>query len=451
MEVTIHKPLQQWYYYSEDYWRLDYPPLSGYVSWVFGMLANRIDTSWMKLDASRGIESYESKIYMRSTVVICDLVLFYPAAILFVRQFLKNEGRVKKLTALMILLMQPALILIDHGHFQYNLVMLGFTLLTITMFHINLNVVGGFFFCLALMFKQMALYYSPAIFIYLLAKCYERGPKKGSKLFIMLGITVVATFAIHILPLVSSLNDLKQIFARIFPIARGLYEDKVANFWCAINPFFKLRSMFALQTLLRISLSTTVLAFIPTLCLLFLTRDTVSLIYGLSNCSLSFFLFAFQVHEKSILLPLLPITLLLAKATVEQLWDRKFWKWIVNFAVFSMYPLLKKDGQTIPYFCLLSLWNLLLHETSSSSAISQSRLQNILSWIMKLTYLTAIAIQTLDAVLIPPKRYPDLYVVLNVMLSAGVFGIGWAWGLYAQYIWYCDSKRKTTKNKPKTT
>lgn len=27
-----------------------------------------------------------------------------------------------------------------------------------------------------------------------------------------------------------------------------------------------------------------------------------------------------------------------------------------------------------------------------------------------------------------PARYPDLYVVLNVLVSFGVFGLAWLWG-----------------------
>jgi len=51
MEITIHLPSQQWYKYDLQYWGLDYPPLTAYVSWLCGKvyvgggqptLANRI-------------------------------------------------------------------------------------------------------------------------------------------------------------------------------------------------------------------------------------------------------------------------------------------------------------------------------------------------------------------------------------------------------------------------
>ena len=36
MEITIHLPVQQWYTYDPQYWGLDYPPLTAYVSWLCG-------------------------------------------------------------------------------------------------------------------------------------------------------------------------------------------------------------------------------------------------------------------------------------------------------------------------------------------------------------------------------------------------------------------------------
>lgn len=38
MELTIHLPLRQWYTYDLQYWGLDYPPLTAYVSWFCGIM-----------------------------------------------------------------------------------------------------------------------------------------------------------------------------------------------------------------------------------------------------------------------------------------------------------------------------------------------------------------------------------------------------------------------------
>ena len=42
MEIAIHIPVSQWYTNSTtnpfEHWGLDYPPLSGYLSFVFGKM-----------------------------------------------------------------------------------------------------------------------------------------------------------------------------------------------------------------------------------------------------------------------------------------------------------------------------------------------------------------------------------------------------------------------------
>lgn len=104
---------------------------------------SRINPSWFALDESRGIESPSSKIYMRATVFVLDYIVYIPALYLFSRIWHSTRSKrtqvrspsqvldAQSLTtswknlAFLILLLQPALILIDNGHFQYNSVMLG--------------------------------------------------------------------------------------------------------------------------------------------------------------------------------------------------------------------------------------------------------------------------------------------------------------------------------------
>lgn len=38
MELTLHLPVRQWYWYDLPYWGLDYPPLTAYVSWLCGVV-----------------------------------------------------------------------------------------------------------------------------------------------------------------------------------------------------------------------------------------------------------------------------------------------------------------------------------------------------------------------------------------------------------------------------
>ena len=152
--------------------------------------------------------------------------------------------------AAVLILMQPALLMIDHAHFQFNNVMLGFTLLSIDCFLTKHFVLGSIFFCGSLGFKQMALYYSPAVFSFLLGRCFTE--KHGFVLFIKLGVTVIAVFGLMFSPWLTSLEDIQQVLVRIFPVARGLYEDKVANIWCAINVVVKLRQILSVESTVRL-------------------------------------------------------------------------------------------------------------------------------------------------------------------------------------------------------
>lgn len=161
-----------------------------------------------------------------------------------------------------------------------------------------------------------------------------------SKLFVRLGIVTVGSFILAFLPFLPPFAPVTGILdplSRIFPFARGLFEDKVANFWCASNVIFKWRSWFSQPVLVKLSAALTAVGFLPSVVNLLISgwraMDTVQrpkgdkeevnivstptlpiLPWAMLSSSMSFFLFSFQVHEKTILLPLLPLNLLLSGA-----------------------------------------------------------------------------------------------------------------------------------------
>ena len=157
----------------------------------------------------------------------------------------------------------------------------------------------------------------------------------SGRLFIQLGIVTSATFILLFLPFLPPLAPITNVLdpiTRIFPFNRGLFEDKVANFWCASNVAFKWKNWASPEALIKFSTALTVIGFLPGVAGLFrgsiISRPTSKheaqasptpilplLPYALLNSSMSFFLFSFQVHEKTILLPLLPMTLLLSGAS----------------------------------------------------------------------------------------------------------------------------------------
>ncbi|KZS92278.1 ALG6, ALG8 glycosyltransferase [Sistotremastrum niveocremeum HHB9708] len=493
MEITRHLPISKWYTYDLQYWGLDYPPLTAYHSWLCGLIGSRINPSWFSLDASRGIESPESKVFMRATVLISDLLVYIPAVTMFCNIWHKDRSRRTQHIALLSLLFHPSLILIDSGHFQYNSVMLGLALHAMNLFALGYDFIGAICFVFSLGFKQMALYYAPAIGAYLLGKCLWLRPPFGLNHFTSLAFFTTGAFLTLFLPFLPPFSSLlsTSIFdpiSRVFPFNRGLFEDKVANFWCASDVVFKWRNMRLLGRtgLLRLSTLFTAIGFAPAVYALLMTawnrrqslRDppkttsppstlsvssapTISssnstahppspkiksveiappavlpkqpcatlplLPYALFTSSMSFFLFSFQVHEKSILLPLMPLTLLLSGSTS----DSEVWEWgilVNNVSVFSMYPLLKKDGLGIQYVATTLLWNWLMGSPKRPKSLRHASL-SFVQLLSLISYSTIILIHTLDLFTSPPARYPDLYTVLNVLISTSVFGLSWLWSI----------------------
>lgn len=183
---------------------------------------------------------------MRASALASEFLTYIPAAVIFVRLYGRESSMSKydKAVALAAILLQPGLMLIDHGHFQYNAVMLGFTLMALDCFLTDHIYWGSFFFVLSLGFKQMALYYAPAVFAYLLGLCVW--PRVNIVRLAALGATVVVSFGIVFAPLVvlGGWEQVGQCLYRVFPFSRGLWEDKVANFWCAGNVLVKFRERF---------------------------------------------------------------------------------------------------------------------------------------------------------------------------------------------------------------
>ncbi|EIW59448.1 glucosyltransferase [Trametes versicolor FP-101664 SS1] len=447
MELTIHLPVRQWYTYDLQYWGLDYPPLTAYISWLCGTLGAWIDPSWVALDRSRGIETSSSKVYMRFTVLAFDTFVYVPALLMFAKVWQGTRSARRQELALATLLFQPALILIDFGHFQYNSVMLGFTLLAANFFAAEHDIDGAICFVLSLGFKQMALYYAPAIGSYLLAKCLYLGPAEGSRLFLKLAVVTIVSFVVLFLPFLPPFAPVSAILdpiTRIFPFNRGLFEDKVANFWCASNVVLKWKRWASQDLLVKLSAALTALGFLPAIATLLYSayklqlqsapRDSRAkavqptpllplLPFAMLTSSLSFFLFSFQVHEKTILVPLLPMTLLLSGSSPDEQ-TFELGMLMNNVAVFSMWPLLKRDGLGVQYVALLIIWNKFVGYNPFKVGKK--------SWLQLLSitiYAVCAVLHVAEALFTPPARLPDLFPVLNVLVSTPVFALVWLWSI----------------------
>lgn len=254
-EITINLPISEWYENTTNndlqYWGLDYPPLTAYHSYLCGRIAKYMNETFVSLHSSRGLTDSNHKNFMRNTVLFIDFLIYIPAlyicCLAVYEKLLKNQNFNKniKFVHLAVMVFYPGQILIDNGHFQYNNVSLGFAAFAIASLFYDRELLGSFFFVLSLNYKQMELYHSLPFFFYLLGICFKNDDKKRKynplvKL-LKIGLVVIITFGVIWLPWLKSLEMLQQVLHRIFPFARGVFEDKVSNIWCVINVFYKLK------------------------------------------------------------------------------------------------------------------------------------------------------------------------------------------------------------------
>jgi len=454
MEITQHLPISEWYWFDLQYWGLDYPPLTAFHSYILGKIGTFIYPAWFALNESRGYEEDGIKTFMRLTVVLSDIIFYIPAVVYFTKWVGKhrNQSPVSQYIAAAAILFQPSLMLIDHGHFQYNSVMLGLTIYTIN------NLLDGFYsmaavcFVWSICFKQMSLYYAPVFFAYLLSKSLFFPKWFNISRFIGIAIATVLAFVSVFGPLYlfgGRITNVRQCISRIFPFARGIFEDKVANFWCVGNLFIKFKTLYTQEQLQLYSLVLTVAGFLPAFLMSLLYPKKHLLPYSLTTCAMSFFLFSFQVHEKTILVPLLPVTLLYTSNDRNVL---SFVCWINNVSLFTLWPLLKKDHLSLQYSTCFIMCNWLLGNFSfitprflprfltpgppvsdtDKNYRRRSLLPNNILWklIIVCSYIAMFAIHIGDRFIEPPKQYPDLWVILNCVVGFGCFVMFWLWAYY---------------------
>ena len=439
MEVTVHLPLGDWYRQTRDndlqYWGLDYPPLTAAVSWVFGSIAQAgVCPALVALHASRGHESTTGKAFMRASVLLLDVMVLVPALMAASRI---TQAQCSRLAALLV----PALLLVDHGHFQYNGTCIGLALAAALALQRRLDVLACVLFCLSLNFKQMALYYAPVFFFAMLRDALAESTAWRTALHLAkLGVSVAATFAALWAPFCiwrapgdSCPAALLQVLRRQFPFERGIFEDKVANLWYALSVVVDYRELVQQATLVRCSLLLTLACLAPTAVALLGARgraSTPSLLLALLNSSLAFFLASFQVHEKSLLLALVPAVLLLRQ-------DALVLGWFQVLGCFTMFPLLRRDGLVLCYFACVGLFvgaaglcGDLAVVAAKGDVVRSDEARRPFGWTWAptvgrlkaaavcLSSAGMVALHAAEALVPPPARFPHLYPALFSLYGA---------------------------------
>lgn len=322
-------------------------------------------------------------------------------------------------------------------------------------------IIGAFWFCLALNFKQMTLYYAPAVFFYLLGCCCAGTFRQFVTRFVALGLTVLATFATLWWPFVwyspsyfevSVTERLVHVLRRIFPFQRGLFEGKVSNLWCALSAKpISIRKRIPESLQPGLALGMTLILILPACYKLFQVGrsparqqgkthatadlDFRMLLWGTTSTGLAFFLASFQVHEKSILMALSPASLLLWE-------DIEFINWFSIVCVWTIWPLMRVDRLEVAYVCTIVMFialtmlfreNVRTWKQSETNQKSFFQQFTVTRSIVPLSVLIMLTLHVLEFTLSVPSRLPDLFPLLWSVAGCGMFCLAWlitCWHLF---------------------
>ena len=307
-------------------------------------------------------------------MVITDLVLFLGCKSLAEALPKGQGGRHSRASTLTLLIMTNAgLLMVDHVHFQYNGLLTGILLLTLASLARDRVVSAAVWFSILLHMKHIYLYYAPAVGIYMLRSHCFQSTREGRivwrsfSLFRLLSLAVVvlATSALSLVPFIQA-GQLSQILSRLFPFKRGLCHAYWApNFWALYNVADKALAVAGkrlgklpmevatasmtgglVQDITHTVLPSvppsataviSLVAILPALAKLWLSPHSLtSFLRALTICAWSCFMFGWHVHEKAILLVVVPLAVL---ATVSRMEARLYLLTAVT-GHFSLFPLL---------------------------------------------------------------------------------------------------------------
>lgn len=431
MEVALYVPPTDWCLNTPDndlsHWGLDYRPLSAYASWLAGRMLHAVDPKAVTLFSSRGYETATSRAAMRTTVLVADALVFIPALLFAVLSLHASGTRrvtptlmgAEALSTVIFCMLLPSLVLVDHGHFQYNGVSLGLFLGALGCFAHERDSLAAALFCGSIYFKHMGLYYALAVFAYLVSKmlhiCRRVSVLAACCYAASITNSIAITTAVSFWPWIGEPRLLLHVLRRLFPVARGLYEDKVANVWCSLSVLIKLNRMLSNDQLFSLCAAVTAIASLP-FCAAVAFKPTMNrLLLATAGCSLAAFLFSYQVHEKQILLPLMPIALL----------HGRYWyltMWASLTAASTLFPLLHREGLTVAYIAVVAMHIALLFVQEKdcilqpSHASPFSRMASSPYKCLRVFSILGLAVGFILHIILvtfpPPNWAPDIFVLL---------------------------------------
>ncbi|TFL05788.1 glucosyltransferase [Pterulicium gracile] len=378
LAITYSLPISQWYYEATSEWTLDYPPFFAYFEKFLSYFAPLVDARIVDLQNLK-YDSWTVVAFQRSTVIITELVL--GAALLrFIRGAVDPPTqRIMSLS----LFLHPGLLIVDHIHFQYNGFLFGILLWSILMAREGNKLASGILFAVLLNFKHIFMYLAPAYFVYLLRSyCFSPLGHFQIKSFLSLANSIIAVFVLSFGPFIV-MGQIPQVLSRLFPFTRGLNHAYWApNFWALYSALDRSLLLYTKTTGIGLAvkeagvasssrglIGDTVFAVLPNvqpihtflltvsvqmvfLLKLWLTPTYKSFLTTLILCGYASFLFGWHVHEKAVLLVLVPLSLLAAE---RQAYFRTFM--LASIAgIYSLFPLIFTPAESIVKVVYSTIW-----------------------------------------------------------------------------------------------
>eukprot|EP01126_Amoeba_proteus_P004793 TRINITY_DN11591_c0_g5_i5.p1 TRINITY_DN11591_c0_g5~~TRINITY_DN11591_c0_g5_i5.p1 ORF type:complete len:160 (-),score=18.46 TRINITY_DN11591_c0_g5_i5:224-703(-) len=128
--------MSQWYYDATSQWTLDYPPFFAWWEYFLSLFASFVDKQMLVVE-NQNYFTPNVLLFQRITVMFSDLVLLF-SLLEFNKAYSKiteqDEHMVERgnMIRLLLVLLNCGLMFVDHVHFQYNGMLLGLLVLSIS-------------------------------------------------------------------------------------------------------------------------------------------------------------------------------------------------------------------------------------------------------------------------------------------------------------------------------
>ena len=245
LALTHSLPPSEWYTENTSQWTLDYPPLFAWFERALASVAARVDPGMLTISVDP-YESFATVVFQRCTVMAADLVLFCGVLCQTSPSMLGPSSRCgisSRALALTLVAFSPALLMVDHVHFQYNGMVIGLHVCALAAAHAQRPVLAAVLFSVLVHTKHIFAFAAPAMAAHLLAhhavaewrwvgsinraEAWWRVVAFATSAFV---ITAVSFYPIW------RAGTMGAMLTRLFPFGRGLSHAYWApNFWALYN------------------------------------------------------------------------------------------------------------------------------------------------------------------------------------------------------------------------